>query len=437
VAGPTGPTGPTGADGATGPTGATGATGETGPGVAVGGVEGQVLAKASATDYDTEWIDNYAESTFYLVRNNTGTTIPKGTLVAATGAEPSGRIDVAPFEVTGLQDSELRVMGVATASISNGVNGTVMSFGTLKDIDTRGNVSSAIAVGDETWATGDILFAHPTVDGKLTNVRPQHDLVVAFITVRHASAGQIAVRITSGNHLEWLHDVSILTTPTDNQVLQYDSTTGLWGAGSVAGAVYQDTAPSSPQTGDVWVDSDAVAGVLNQNDYLLKADAEAPSGYLLKTDAASTYETQADAASTYATKADFPEGAWQSWAPTLAAGWANGNGTWTAAYAQIGKTVHVFGAFTLGSTTTKGTNLQFAPPVTAASSRSNLTFTARASVGASVFMLRGRFPSASAMQLDVINAAGTYATLAQITATVPATWATGDNFTFFCTYEAA
>jgi microcystin-dependent protein len=44
--------------------------------------------------------------------------------------------------------------------------------------------------------------------------------------------------------------------------------------GTIAGAVYQASAPSSPQTGDVWVDSDAVAGVLNQNDYLLKADFE-------------------------------------------------------------------------------------------------------------------------------------------------------------------
>jgi hypothetical protein len=78
------------------------------------------------------------------------------------------------------------------------------------------------------------------------------------------------------------------TTPsggTANQVLKkvdsadYNTT---WG--TIAGAVYQASAPSSPQTGDVWVDSDAVAGVLNQNDYLLKADAEAPSGYLLKTD---------------------------------------------------------------------------------------------------------------------------------------------------------
>jgi hypothetical protein len=231
--GPTGATGSQGIQGIQGiqgEVGATGATGATGPGVAAGGTEGQVLLKVDGTDYNTVWADNAAESTFYLVRNNTGSPILKGTLLAASGAEPSGRIDVAPFEVTGLQDSELRVMGVATANISNGVNGTVMSFGTLRNIDTRGDVASAIAVGDETWAEGDILYAHPTVDGKLTKVRPQHDLAVAFITVRHASSGQIAVRIVPGNfHLEWLHDVSLdYGTITNNQVLTYSTATSLW-----------------------------------------------------------------------------------------------------------------------------------------------------------------------------------------------------------------
>jgi hypothetical protein len=196
------------------------------------GIEGQILVSAGSNATPT-WSDNSAESTFYLVRNNTGSTIAKGTLVSAYGAEPSGRIDVTPHETTGLQDSELRVMGVATANISNGVNGTVMSFGTLKDIDTRGNVASAIAVGDETWAEGDILYAHPTVAGKLTNVRPQHDLAVAFITVRHASSGQIAVRIIPGNHhLEWLHDVAI-NSPANNQVLTYSS--GVWINANAAG----------------------------------------------------------------------------------------------------------------------------------------------------------------------------------------------------------
>jgi hypothetical protein len=133
-------------------------------------------------------------------------------------------------------------MGLATANISDGVNGTVMSFGTLKDIDTRGDVASAIAVGDETWVAGDILFAHPTEDGKLTNVRPQHDLVVAFITVRHASAGQLAVRITSGTHLEWLHDVNITGTIAENELLAYDATGSLWvnRTASEAGLVTDD-----------------------------------------------------------------------------------------------------------------------------------------------------------------------------------------------------
>jgi hypothetical protein len=121
-------------------------------------------------------------------------------------------------------------MGVATANINAGANGTVMSFGTLRAIDTRGNVASAIAVGDETWAEGDILFAHPTVPGKLTKVRPQHDLVVAFITVRHQSSGQMAIRITSGNHLEWLHDVE-LTSPTTGNLLRYNGT--IWTNSSV------------------------------------------------------------------------------------------------------------------------------------------------------------------------------------------------------------
>lgn len=176
--------------------------------------------------YDgTNWVNSNTPDV-YLVRNNTGSTIPKGTLVGAVGAEPSGRIDVAPFQVTGTQNSELRAMGIATSNISSGANGEVMSFGTLTGLDTRGSTASALAVGDETWAANDILFAHPTVDGKLTNVRPQHDLAVALITVRHASTGQIAIRIIPGNnHLEWMHDVS-LVDKTSGDFLKYNGT--LW-----------------------------------------------------------------------------------------------------------------------------------------------------------------------------------------------------------------
>jgi hypothetical protein len=157
----------------------------------------------------------------YLVRNNTGSTILKGTLVSAVGAEPSGRIDVSPFTAVGGLDTELRVMGIVMDNLSTGINGTVMSLGTLTGLDTRGTSASGLAVGDE-------LFAHPTVAGKLTKVRPQHDLPVAFITIRHASSGQIAIRIVPGNHhLEWLHDVQI-TDPQNGDVLKFNSSLGLW-----------------------------------------------------------------------------------------------------------------------------------------------------------------------------------------------------------------
>lgn len=54
-AGSVGPQGPAGPTGATGPAGPAGANGADGQGVPVGGTTGQVLSKASNTDYDTVW----------------------------------------------------------------------------------------------------------------------------------------------------------------------------------------------------------------------------------------------------------------------------------------------------------------------------------------------------------------------------------------------
>ena len=55
-AGPAGAAGTDGAAGADGTDGAAGADGADGQGVPTGGSDGQILAKASGTDYDTEWI---------------------------------------------------------------------------------------------------------------------------------------------------------------------------------------------------------------------------------------------------------------------------------------------------------------------------------------------------------------------------------------------
>jgi hypothetical protein len=90
LTGPTGDTGPTGLQSdITGPTGDPGPTGETGPaggaGVNSGGTTGQVLTKASATNYDTTWT------------TITGATLSAGNYVYAN----SGNLSLNSFVGTG------------------------------------------------------------------------------------------------------------------------------------------------------------------------------------------------------------------------------------------------------------------------------------------------------------------------------------------------
>lgn len=183
------------------------------------------------------------EDQIYRVRNSTGSTLNKGVAVYASGIEPSGRIDVSPYVADG-SVREVRFMGLVAENINNGVNGFVQNFGYVTGLDTRGTASTAISVGDEDWAAGDILYVHPTVPGKLTNVKPQHEITVAIIIKRHQSEGVIFVRPSTGGHLEDIHDISI-SSPLDNHILSYNGTTGIWQNQGLAAAIQEVDGASS------------------------------------------------------------------------------------------------------------------------------------------------------------------------------------------------
>jgi hypothetical protein len=70
----------------------------------------------------------------------------------------------------------------------------------------------------------------------------------------------------------------IYETNTD-KTLSWDGTA--WNPVSGA-AAYQAGEPANPSVGSLWVDSDETASQLNTNDFLLKADASAASGYVSK-----------------------------------------------------------------------------------------------------------------------------------------------------------
>jgi hypothetical protein len=91
-----GPAGPPGADSTVpGPPGADGATGPAGPGVAAGGTTGQILAKASATDYDTQWADPAAGGgAVSSVDGQTGDVVLTDTYVDVAGDTMTGALQV-------------------------------------------------------------------------------------------------------------------------------------------------------------------------------------------------------------------------------------------------------------------------------------------------------------------------------------------------------
>jgi len=129
-----------------------------------------------------------------------------------------------------------------------------------------------------------------------------------------------------------------------------------------------------------------------------------------------------------------PVGAWTAYTPTFT-GFTLGNGSLTFAYAQIGKTVHLRGNITLGSTSAVTGPWTVSLPVNA------ITIASRAQIGQVTFIIADFFNgvafanTASAMTLQVLNASGTYTTMRDVSATIPGTWATGSNLAVVATYQ--
>ena len=154
------------------------------------------------------------QDSFYHVINQTGSEIPKGTGVYATGTVGnSGKITVAPFTADGTLNSKY-FMGVTAEAIANGATGFVVHFGKLRKINTNA------------FEEGDILFADPSVAGGLTNVKPaapNNIITVAIVTTKSATVGQIFVRPTFIDGFADNEDVTV-TSATTGDLLRYNGT---------------------------------------------------------------------------------------------------------------------------------------------------------------------------------------------------------------------
>ena len=127
-------------------------------------------------------------------------------------------------------------------------------------------------------------------------------------------------------------------------------------------------------------------------------------------------------------------GAWTAYTPTLI-NITKGDGTLTAYYCRIGKTIHFKIKFVLGSTSAIGTTPVFSLPIGAASSDINSSVVlSDANVGLYIGTLE---QSVSNAIPKAIGSSGNYTNFVGITATVPFTWASTDYIQISGTYEAA
>jgi hypothetical protein len=129
--------------------------------------------------------------------------------------------------------------------------------------------------------------------------------------------------------------------------------------------------------------------------------------------------------------------AWTTYTPTFIGGsWTVGNGTWTAAFAQVGKIVHVRVYFLIGSTTVKTGPLIITLPVTAKEIKGQINAAAYGFAPSNNYQLAVMDRATTNIELMAVNSSGTYAIYNSCSATVPATWATGNYFYFGLSYEA-
>ena len=176
-----------------------------------------------------------ARNVLFNVRNDNSSVKYAGQAICASSIH-ANKIIVPGLYVADDSIPEITFMGLAREDIPIHTEGQVVHFGTVENVAANGSASN-IGVGDETWVAGDILYAHPTVAGKLTKYPPRHQLVIALVLYAHANQGVLLVRPTRYAHIDELHDVDT-SGVVDNNLLVWNSGDETWEPGS--GLYYVD-----------------------------------------------------------------------------------------------------------------------------------------------------------------------------------------------------
>jgi hypothetical protein len=181
-------------------------------------------------------ITSGAEVLTIAVRNDTASSIAKGTPVYLTGSNGTV-LTIAPADASTEVTAALTI-GVVQNTIGSNSNGYVLAVGELSGLDTSALTAGALIWLSET--TGQLTSTRPT--------QPAHGVVVGYcVKSGGGTSGIIYVKVDNGLELNELHDVLIATPLTDQAlVLAAD---GLWKNRTI----YASTTPAGLGTAAVGV----------------------------------------------------------------------------------------------------------------------------------------------------------------------------------------
>jgi hypothetical protein len=154
------------------------------------------------------------------VYNNTGTTIPKGSVVYISGRHSSNLATIALAQANNEANS-YKTFALVENDIPTSNSGIVIQAGNI------GNLN----LPTSSYTDGDILYLSPTVPGGYTTTKPLapfHICKLGSVTRAHPQFGSIEIKIENGWQLDELSDVSIPAVPADSVLLQFSRVDSLW-----------------------------------------------------------------------------------------------------------------------------------------------------------------------------------------------------------------
>jgi hypothetical protein len=153
------------------------------------------------------------------------TTLTKGAVVYISGASGANKL-ISPAQAS-TEGLSSKTIGVTIQSLATNAFGYVMTEGDLTGLGINLGSGHGVVEGDPIW------LSPTTAGGMVFGVAnkpsaPDHMVFIGYVLkINGNTLDEIYVKIQNGFELQELHNVAILS-PTNGQVISYNSTTGLW-----------------------------------------------------------------------------------------------------------------------------------------------------------------------------------------------------------------